>query len=50
MNTKESIIESLLLGKKDKKLLTVIYMLLLLVFFLYFIGKICGEAIFYLLN
>lgn len=43
----QNILEKIFLGKKYKKTLIVFYSSLLLVFFFYFLGEICGKALFY---
>ncbi|WP_164085580.1 hypothetical protein [Flavobacterium anhuiense] len=47
MKKKELFIENLLLGKKNKKLLTIIYISILLCFMSYFAGKILGDTLYF---
>lgn len=44
----QNILEKIFLGKKYKKPLIIVYTLLFLIFFFYFLGEICGKALFYL--
>lgn len=45
---KQNLFENLFLGTKNKKLLIATYAVILTGFLLYFLGKACGKAIFYL--